>query len=116
MTKEEIEFMLKSGFSINEIMAVQNKPETKEDEKNNEPDKDEIEDKNNEPNKDDKNNEPDEEETELVQTLKAELNKLRKERQKMNRKKEVIQKLPEEKTSEQILSESIIKIYEDSQK
>ena len=94
MKKEEIAFMLKNGFTVNEVMAMCGGNEQEQEQEQEQ-----------------------ETESELVATLKAELAKMREERQKQNRKDKIIDTLPEnEKTEEEKVNEAVLKIYEDSLK
>lgn len=117
MKKEEIAFMLKNGFTVNEVMAMCGEPEPEP-----EPEPEQKEEKIEPEQKQDEKTEPEqkedeETETELVKTLKAELAKMREERQKQNRKDKIINTLPDnEKTEEEKVNEAILKIYEDSLK
>lgn len=110
MKKEEIAFMLKSGFTVEEVMKMCGEPEQEsEPEQEPEPEQKEEEEQ--------KQEEEQETESELVATLKAELAKMREERQKQNRKDKIINTLPEnEKTEEEKVNDAILKIYEDSLK
>ena len=102
MKKDEIAFMLRNGFTVNEVMAMCGEPE---------PEQKEVE-KTEPEQKEDEETEP-----ELVKTLKAELAKMREERQKQNRKDKIINTLPDnEKTEEEKVNDAILKIYEDSLK
>ena len=110
MKKEEIAFMLKNGFTIGEIMALNGEQERGQEQEQEREQEQEQE-------TEQEQEQEHETETELVKTLKAELAKMREERQKQNRKNNIISKLPEnEKTEEQILDESIKTVYENSLK
>ena len=98
MKKEEIAFMLHNGFSISEIMAMFGEQEQEQEQEK-------------------EQKQEQEQETEIVKTLKAELAKMREERQKQNRKNNIIiGNKEDEKTEEEILSDSIKTIYENSLK
>jgi len=101
MTKNEIEFLLKSGYTLVEIMNMETEPEQKE-----EPEQMEEPEQKEEP---EQNEEPEQkEESEEVKKLKEELEKTKKDLQAANRKNAVIESM-KEKTMDEIL----FKLWED---